>query len=100
MAESKYDRYFLKKPWGIIHPGSDPDAPAYIGIGQKAPVEGWDDPLVQVLRPIYKPYKMIPDGHRHAVAEILYFIGGDPMKLTSLPIQHGCMSRRTCSIAP
>ena len=79
MAGTKYDKYFLKEPWGIIHQGTDPDAPEYIGIGQKAPVEGWDDPLVQVLRPIYKPYEMIPDGHRHAVAEILYFIGGDPM---------------------
>ena len=79
MAKAKYEKYFLKEPWGIIHPGSDPNAPAYIGIGQKAPVPGWDEPLVQVLRPIYRPYTMIPDGHRHNVAEILYFIGGDPM---------------------
>ncbi len=79
MAEKKYEKYFLKEPWGIIHPGTPPDAPVYIGIGQKAPVEGWDEPLVQVLRPIYRPFKMIPDGHRHSVAEILYFIGGDPM---------------------
>jgi hypothetical protein len=79
MAKTKYGKYFLKEPWGIIHPGTDPHAPVYIGIGQKAPVKGWDEPLVQVLRPIYKPYKMIPDGHRHGVAEILYFIGGDPM---------------------
>jgi len=79
MAKGKYDKYFLKEPWGIIHPGTPPDAPVYIGIGQKAPVAGWDEPLTQVLRPIYRPYKMIPDGHRHKVAEILYFIGGDPM---------------------
>ena len=79
MAKTKYDQYFLKEPWGIIHPGTDPQAPEYIGLGQKAPPEGWDEPLVQVLRPIYKPYKMIADGHSHAVAEILYFIGGDPM---------------------
>ena len=79
MANGKYDKYFLKEPWGIIHPWADPDAPVYIGLGQEAPVEGWDEPLTQVLRPIYKPFKMIPEGHRHAIAEILYFIGGDPM---------------------
>jgi hypothetical protein len=79
MAETKYGKYFLKEPWGVTHSWSEPDAPVYIGLGQKAPVEGWDEPLTQVLRPIYKPYKMIPDGHRHAVPEILYFIGGDPM---------------------
>ena len=79
MAETKYGHYFLREPWGIIHPGSDPDAPVYIGIGQKNPVEGWDESISQVLRPIYKPYEMIPEGHRHSCAEILYFIGGDPM---------------------
>jgi hypothetical protein len=79
MAKGKYDKYFLKEPWGIIHPGTPPDAPVYIGIGQRKPVEGWDEPLTQVLRPIYRPYKMIPEGHKHSVAEILYFIGGDPM---------------------
>jgi len=79
MAKRKYDEYFLKEPWGIIYPGADPQAPVYIGLGQKAPVKGWDEPLTQVLRPIYKPYKMMPEGHRHAVAEFLYFIGGDPM---------------------
>ncbi len=79
MADTRYDKYFLREPWGIIHPGTPPDAPVYIGIGQKAPVAGWDEPLTQVLRPIYHPYKMIPEGHQHNVAEILYFIGGDPM---------------------
>jgi hypothetical protein len=75
----KYEKYFLKEPWGIDHPGTPPDAPLYIGIGQETPVAGWDEPLTQVLRPIYRAYKMIPEGHRHNVAEILYFIGGDPM---------------------
>ena len=79
MNDSKYGKYFLKEPWGIPLPTTEPDAPVYIGIGQEAPVEAWDEPLVQVLRPIYKPYQMIPNGHKHAVAEILYFIGGDPM---------------------
>jgi hypothetical protein len=79
MTETKYGKYFLKEPWGIIHPGSDPQAPVYIGIGQEEPVKGWDEPLTQVLRPIYRPFKMIPEGHRHSCAEILYFIGGDPM---------------------
>jgi hypothetical protein len=78
MAETKYGKYFLKEPWGVPNQ-NDPQAPIYIGLGQKAAVEGWDEPLTQVLRPIYKPYKMIPDGHRHSVAEILYFIGGNPM---------------------
>ncbi len=71
MAKGKYDKYFLKEPWGVIHPGTPPDAPVYIGIGQKAPVEGWDEPLTQVLRPIYRPFKMILEGHRHSVADFL-----------------------------
>jgi hypothetical protein len=79
MDVSKYGKYFLKEPWGISHPGTPPDAPLYIGIGQQTPVAAWDEPLTQVLRPIYRAYKMIPEGHRHNVAEILYFIGGDPM---------------------
>ena len=79
MAESKYKKYFLEEPWGIVHPRTDPNGPVYIGIGQKAPVEGWDEPLTQVLRPIYKAFEMIPEAHSHTVAEILYFIGGDPM---------------------
>jgi len=79
VADLKYEKYFLKEPWGIIHPGTPPDAPVYIGIGQEKPVKGWDEPLTQVLRPIYRPFRMIPEGHRHSVAEILYFIGGDPM---------------------
>ncbi|MBN2076252.1 MAG: hypothetical protein JW762_11945 [Dehalococcoidales bacterium] len=79
MSENKYGKYFLKEPWGIIHPGTPPDAPVYIGLGQEEPVKEWDEPLTQVLRPIYYPYKMIPNSHKHPVAEILYFIGGDPM---------------------
>jgi len=79
MSEGKYDKYFLKEPWGVDLPGTPPDAPVYIGLGQRGPVEGWDEPLTQVLRPICSPYKMIPEGHRHSVSEILYFIGGDPM---------------------
>jgi hypothetical protein len=80
MASKKYGKYFLKEPWGIIHPGTDPKAPVYIGLGQETPVKGWDEPLTQVLRPIYHAYKMIPEPHVHNCAEILYFIGGDPMK--------------------
>jgi hypothetical protein len=79
MAKGKYEKCFLREPWGIIHPGTPPDAPVYIGIGQENPVEGWEEPLTQVLRPIYRPFRMIPEGHKHSVAEILYFIGGNPM---------------------
>jgi hypothetical protein len=78
MAETRYGKYFLREPWGKPRQ-PDPQAPLYIGIGQDTPVKGWDEPLTQVLRPIYKPYKMMPESHRHNVAEILYFIGGDPM---------------------
>ncbi len=80
MAETKYGKYFLREPWGV--PGTanpDPDAPVYIGLGQEVPVKDWDEPITQVLRPIYKPMVMIPKGHRHNCAEILYFIGGNPM---------------------
>jgi hypothetical protein len=86
MAKTKYGKYFLKEPWGIQHV-PDPQAPVYIGIGQKAPVKGWDEPLTQVLRPIYKAFKMIPEGHRHSCAEILYFIGGDPMNFKEFGAQ-------------
>jgi hypothetical protein len=80
MADSKYGKYFLKEPWGIANRANpDPDAPVYIGIGQQKPVEGWDESMSQVLRPIYKPYLMIPKAHKHNTAEILYFIGGNPM---------------------
>jgi hypothetical protein len=79
MSDNRYGKYFLKEPWGIIHPGTPPDAPVYIGLGQEEPVKEWDEPLTQVLRPIYYPYKMIPNSHKHPAAEILYFIGGDPM---------------------
>jgi hypothetical protein len=80
MAETKYGKYFLSEPWGMpSRANPDPDAPVYIGIGQETPVEGWDEPLTQVLRPIYKAYKMIPKAHKHNCAEILYFIGGNPM---------------------
>jgi hypothetical protein len=80
MAKTKYGKYFLREPWGI--PGKvnpDPNAPVYIGIGQEVPVKDWDEPITQVLRPIYRPMVMIPKGHRHNCAEILYFIGGNPM---------------------
>jgi hypothetical protein len=79
VADTKYGKYFLREPWGIIHPGTPADAPVYIGLGQEKPIDGWDEPLVQVLRPIYRAYRMIPEPHKHNVAEILYFIGGDPM---------------------
>jgi hypothetical protein len=79
MTQEKFKKYFLEKPWGIQLPFSDPDSPTYVGIGQEAPVEGWDEPLTQVLRPIYKSFRMINKGHMHTCSEILYFIGGDPM---------------------
>ena len=34
MAKGKYDKYFLKEPWGVIHPGTPPYAPVYLGLGQ------------------------------------------------------------------
>jgi hypothetical protein len=79
MDETKYSKYFLKEPWGIIHSKMKADGPRYIGIGQREPVKGWDESISQVLRPIYYAYEMIPEPHTHSVAEILYFIGGDPM---------------------
>jgi hypothetical protein len=80
MANTKYDKYFLREPWGKPNSAQpDPNAPVYIGIGHEKPVAGWDEPLTQVLRPIYFPYLMIPKPHQHNCAEILYFIGGNPM---------------------
>ena len=48
MTKAKFKKYFLEKPWGKELPFFGPDAPTYIGIGQEAPVEGWDEPLTQV----------------------------------------------------
>jgi hypothetical protein len=81
MAKRKFEKYLLKNPWGIPLPAADPnpDAPPYIGVCQEGPLEGWDQPITQVLRPIYRPYKMALEGHKHSVPEILYFIGGNPM---------------------
>lgn len=80
MTVTRYGKYFLREPWGIpIQANPDPDAPPYINIGQRGPVETWDEPLSQVVRPIYEPLVMIPQGHRHNCSEILYFIGGNPM---------------------
>ncbi|HSW58502.1 MAG TPA: hypothetical protein VLH15_08880 [Dehalococcoidales bacterium] len=77
---NQYDKYFLREPWGIPNRANpDPNAPVYIGIGQREPVKGWDESISQVLRPIYNPYMMIPKPHVHNCAEILYFIGGNPM---------------------
>ncbi len=78
MADTKYGKYFLREPWGKPRQ-PDPQAPLFIGIGQEAPIKGWDEPISQILRPIYKPLKMIDKGHRHPCAEFLYFIGGNPM---------------------
>jgi hypothetical protein len=78
MTNKKYEKYFLKEPWGKPH-RPDPQAPVFIGIGQQAPVKGWDESISQVLRPIYKPFTMIENGHTHSCAEFLYFIGGNPM---------------------
>ncbi len=79
MAETKYGQYVLKEPWGKPHPWQEANSPVYIGIGQEVPVKGWDEPFTQVLRPIYKPFMMIPKPHAHNCVEILYFIGGNPM---------------------
>jgi hypothetical protein len=78
MVETRYGKYFLKEPWGRPRQ-SDPQAPLHIGIGQETPDKRWDEPITQVLRPIYKPWRMMTESHSHNVAEILYFIGGDPM---------------------
>ncbi len=80
MAAKKYEKYVLREPWGIpVAANPDPNAPVYCGIGQEKPPKGWDEPFTQVLRPIYRPYMMIPKSHKHNVAEYLYFIGGNPM---------------------
>jgi len=69
VADNKYGKYFLREPWGIATPGNrDPYQPVYIGINQEGPAEGWDAPFTQVLRPIYRPYLMIPNPHSHNCA--------------------------------
>ena len=87
MAGKKYEKYFLKEPWGrktktagVKAPaGTPPEMPYWLGIGQEEP-EAWGFPLSMVLRPIWEPREMGEGrAHTHKVGEILYFIGGDPM---------------------
>lgn len=80
MAARKYEKLLLREPWGIPNPANpDPNQPVYIGVNQRGLAEGWDEPFTQVLRPIYRPYRMIDKPHVHNCAEYLYFIGGNPM---------------------
>lgn len=80
MAGGKYEKYFLREPWGIVTKANqDPDQPVYVGINQEGLAEGWDEPFTQVLRPVYEPFLMIKEPHSHSCAEYLYFIGGNPM---------------------
>ena len=80
VADKKYAKFLQREPWGIVTKANeDPNQPVYIGINQQGMKEGWDEPFTQVLRPIYKPFLMIPEPHSHNVAEFLYFIGGNPM---------------------
>jgi uncharacterized RmlC-like cupin family protein len=90
MAEKKYEKYFLKEPFGKVMrggpgikvpPGTPIDKPYWIGIGQEEP-EAWGFPLSMVLRPIWQQPPGYEDGggtHSHHEGEVLYFIGGDPM---------------------
>ena len=87
MAEKRYEKCFLKEPWGRhgpgpgikAPPGTPPEKPYWIGIGQEEP-ETWGFPLAMVLRPIWEYREMFADGpHTHPVGEVLCFIGGDPM---------------------
>jgi hypothetical protein len=89
MAVKKYDKLFLREPFGRVTPGpgikappgAPIDKPFWIGIGQEEP-EAWGFPLSMVLRPIWQQPPNYKDGggtHSHHEGEVLYFIGGDPM---------------------
>jgi hypothetical protein len=90
MTEKKFEKYFLKEPFGKVMrggpgikvpPGTPIDKPYWIGIGQEEP-EAWGFPLSMVLRPIWQQPPGYADGggtHSHHEGEVLYFIGGDPM---------------------
>jgi uncharacterized RmlC-like cupin family protein len=90
MAAKKYEKYFLKEPFGKVMrggpgikvpPGTPVDKPYWIGIGQEEP-EAWGFPLSMVLRPIWQQPPNFKDGggtHSHHEGEVLYFIGGNPM---------------------
>jgi hypothetical protein len=79
VAKTKYGELFLKEPWGKPRQ-KGVQAPTFIQIGEQAAKKGWGEPLHMVLRPIYQPITMGGDkGHTHPDAEILFFIGGNPM---------------------
>lgn len=83
MAGMKYEKLLMREPWGMVTKANeDPNQPVYVGINQQGMAEGWDEPFTQVLRPVYKPFLMIPQPHSHNTAEYLYFIGGNPMDFT------------------
>jgi len=83
MVGRKYEKLIQRQPWGTPDPDNpDPNAPAYIAVNHDGMAEGWDDPFVQVLRPVLKPLLMIEEPHTHDCAEYLYFIGGNPMDFT------------------
>jgi hypothetical protein len=99
VAEKKYDKYFMREPFGKkthgpgikAPPGTPVDIPYWLGIGQEEP-EAWGFPLSMVLRPIWQPRVMFPgQPHTHHVGEVLYFIGGDPMNFKEFGAEVGLM---------
>jgi hypothetical protein len=78
MSETKYGKYIVKEPLGKAR-HSEIEVPV-IRIGQDNPVESWEGvPFAITMEAVYQPLSMGGDGHKHDEAEILCFMGGNPM---------------------
>ncbi|MGD0794001.1 MAG: hypothetical protein ABR958_00205 [Dehalococcoidales bacterium] len=68
----KYDKYFYSKAQGITGP-SRPEIKGTSILVDKGKLGDFGIGWV----PIFKPFKMVPEGHKHDYAQILAFIGGN-----------------------
>ncbi len=78
MADTKYGKYILREPLGKAR-HAEIEVPV-IRIGQEGPVVEWEGaPFSMTMEAVYQPLSMGGDGHTHDQAEILCFIGANPM---------------------
>ena len=78
MGTSKYGKYILVEPLGkAVHP--EITVPV-ISVGRKEPVEAWEGlPFNMTMEAVTTPVSMGGHGHTHDYAEILFFMGANPL---------------------
>ncbi|MFC1920325.1 hypothetical protein ACFLYQ_01220 [Chloroflexota bacterium] len=87
MAESKYGHLFLEEP--LVPSRHEGDTALVLQLGGEIAAEGWGGtPIHFVMHAIDKPISMGGDkGHTHPEAEIVFFIGPDPMNYKDFPAE-------------